>query len=30
LKAAAAALEKSKQIQASHDELARKALTPIN
>jgi tetratricopeptide (TPR) repeat protein len=30
LKAAGAALEKSKQIQASHDELARKALAPIN
>jgi len=29
-KAAAAALEKSKQIQASHDELARRALMPIN
>ena len=30
LKAAAVALEKSKQIQASHDELARRALMPIN
>jgi tetratricopeptide (TPR) repeat protein len=29
-KAAAAAFEKSKQIRASHDELARKALMPIN
>jgi tetratricopeptide (TPR) repeat protein len=29
-RAAAAAFEKSKQIRASHDELARKALTPIN
>ena len=30
LKAAAAAFEKSKQIRAGHDELARKALMPIN
>jgi tetratricopeptide (TPR) repeat protein len=30
LKAAAAAFEKSKQIRASHDEQARKALMPIN
>lgn len=30
LKAAAAALEKSKQIQASRDELAQKALMPVN
>ena len=30
LKAAAAALEKSKQIRSSHDETARKALMPVN
>jgi tetratricopeptide (TPR) repeat protein len=30
LKAAAAAFEKSKQIRAGHDELARRALMPIN
>lgn len=30
MKAAAAAFEKSKQIKASHDELAQKALAPIN
>ena len=30
LKAADAAFEKSKQIRANHDELARRALMPIN
>jgi predicted Zn-dependent protease len=29
-KAAYAAFEKAKQIRASHDELARRALTPVN